>query len=330
MSEQPEIRPESTSSETEKRELEWWQKFADLENRFAWVQGTAMQRILRGRYLCEIVKYAGAKGRTLELGCGVGWLCFNLAEFGASEVFGVDFSPSQIAIAQERAKTIGLADRVHFCCADGTQDNVFAGQFDCVVVHGFLHHLNKTEIRRTMASVPKFLKPNGAFIVFEPVLHEGKPAQTFPLKLRCLLKCQYVLTQLANRGQRFGFRRISQEERSWRDLFSCRAWGVPPHGPSPKEMPFAPGELEGYLSSHFVIERQVVCMAISHLIVQEWLLREVSHPYSSRLLLPWVARAAAWIDRGLVQQVEMLPTSWIFKMWICRLLAKDFSSTSPP
>jgi len=307
-------RPELTSAEMESKELEWWQEFSELEERFAWVQTPMIQRILRGRYVREIVKYAGAGGRILELGCGVGWLCCVLGESGAREVIGVDFSPAQIAIAQEHAEAIGLAGRVHFRCTDGTQENSLKELYDCVVVHAFLHHLNKSEIRRTIASAPRLLKPNGTFIVFEPVMHKGKPEQ----KLSVHFRLQNILSQYALRGQRKGIRRVTPEEKHWRDMFAHRNWGVAPHGPSPKEMPFAPGELEGYLSSHFVIERQVACMVRSHLVVQEWLLRELSHPRSTRLLLPWVARAAAWADNGLIQQIESLPGLWTFNMWVCR------------
>jgi 2-polyprenyl-3-methyl-5-hydroxy-6-metoxy-1,4-benzoquinol methylase len=307
-------RPEITSAELEAKELEWWQEFAELEDRFAWVQTPAIQRILRGRYVREIVKYAGADGRIIELGCGVGWLCFVLADSGAKEVFGVDFSAAQIAIAQDRAEAAGLTGRVHFRCADGTQDTISTELYDCVVVHGFLHHLNKSEIRRTMASVPKLLKPNGAFIVFEPVRREGKLKQAIPMKL----KWQRFLAQLANRGQRYGIRRVSQEEKRWRELFARRNWGLPPHGPSPKEMPFAPGELETYLIPHFVIECQHACMANSHLVIQDWLLRELTYPNTTRWLLPWIARAAAWMDRGLIRQIEPVPDSWILNMWVCR------------
>jgi 2-polyprenyl-3-methyl-5-hydroxy-6-metoxy-1,4-benzoquinol methylase len=307
-------RPEHTPPDIEKRELEWWQKFTELELRFSWVQTPAIQKILRGKYVRQIVKYAGRNGRILELGCGTGWLCFVLAESGAKEVCGVDFSPDQIAIAQSRAEAQGLANRVHFRCADGTQNNGLNELFDCVVAHAFLHHLNKAEISRTIASVPGLLKPNGTFILYEPVFHTSKAGTPMPLKL----KWYYILSQLAYRGQRFGIRHISQEEKYWRDLLAQRNWGIPPHGPSPKEMPFAPGELEDFLTPHFVIERQLACMTNSHCVMQEWLLRELSHPILTRWLLPWVARAAAWIDRELLKQNETLPNTWIFNMWICR------------
>ena len=55
----------------ESRILEWWQEFAELEERCAWMQTPVIQRILRGRYVREIVKYADADSRIIELGCGL-------------------------------------------------------------------------------------------------------------------------------------------------------------------------------------------------------------------------------------------------------------------
>lgn len=309
------IRPEFTSAEIEKKELEWWQEYAGFEERFAWVQTPEMQRILRGRYVREIVKIAGAGGRILELGCGAGWLCLKLAEAGSKEVHGIDFSPAQIDISRERARSAGLEDRVHFECADGTQDSGSSTLYDCVVVHAFLHHLNRSEISRTLASVPRFLKPGGAFIVFEPVLQKGNPGDRYPLRLRA----QNALSKLAKPGKASLARRMSAEEKHYRESYARRTWGVPPHGPSPKEMGFAPGELENYLSADFVIERQSACLVHSHIVVMEWLLRGLSQPKSTRFLLPWVARAASWLDQGLTRRTQSLPSIWTFNMLVCRL-----------
>jgi len=306
-------RPEATPPETEERELLWWQEFSELEQRFSWVQTPAMQRILRGKYVREIVELAGTGGRILELGCGAGWLCIELAKSGANEVCGVDFAASQISIAERRAESAGVKDCVRFKCLDGTKKDVSEDQYDCVVVHAFLHHLDSSEIRRTMASVPGLLKPNGSFIVFEPVLSDHRsvcPSSKWAI-------VQTELARLASLGQRFRFRRVSQEESRWRAMFARRNWGVPPHGPSPKEMPFVPGELEEYLEPYFRIEQRSVCMALSHLTVQEWLLRELSHPFSTRMLLPWVARAAAWMDKCLLSQAKLPPGLWLFTMFVC-------------
>lgn len=309
-------RPESTPAETERLELEWWRTFAEIEEKFCWVQTPAMQRVLRGWYVQQIVERAGTGGRILELGCGVGWLCFILAEAGARDVVGIDFSPSQIAIAQRRAQESGLGERVRFYCADGTQEASATEKYDCVVVHGFLHHLNNAEIHRTLAGIPKLLKPDGVFIVFEPVWDPERAGRSLPRGM----KLQHFLMQCARSGSRYGLRRYSVEEKGWRELLLQRGWGTAPHGPSPKEMPFKPGELEGFLHPYFSIERRINCMAASHLVVQEWLLRGLSHPFSTRLLLPWIARVSAWADRHMIKSEDArLPDAWIHTMWTCRL-----------
>lgn len=313
-------RSKSTTPDVEARELEWWQMFAEVEERFSWVQTPPMQRVLRGRYVREIVRTAGERGSILELGCGGGWLSFVLAQAGAAKVVGVDFSSAQIEIANQRAAKLGLCGRVQFFCADGTQSGFPSELYDCVVVHGFLHHLDQSEIARTIANIPKLLKPGGVFIVFEPVRHgvydASRPLTKWERRL-------YFLIRLANAGQRFGIRKIAPEERAWRDLLGRRNFEQPPHGPSPKELPFEPGELEHFLQSHFRIQRQVVCMAISHLVVQEWLLRAISHPLSTSFLLPIMARLAAKWDYTLVTREKPVPGLWSFTMFVCRPRIQD-------
>ncbi|MGA2260984.1 MAG: class I SAM-dependent methyltransferase [Acidobacteriota bacterium] len=315
MNKLPNERAETSSAELDASERQWWQTFAELEYRFAWAQPPAMQRILRGRYMREIVRLAGKGGHILELGCGTGWLCLALARSGASNVCGLDFSPAQIAIAKMQAENAGLADRVHFMCADATSDCKPGENFDCVVIHGFLHHLDKTEIARTLTSVRRWLKPSGVLVVFEPIHHKdqpGKPCSRWE-------RWQWILARWSSRGRRWGLRRESSEEARWRALFARRTVGVAPYGPSPKEIGFIPGELESYLCRHFIVERKQPCMVMSHLVVQEWLLRELSHPRLSRLLLPCVARAAAWMDRRLLHQAELPANLWVMTLFVCHL-----------
>jgi 2-polyprenyl-3-methyl-5-hydroxy-6-metoxy-1,4-benzoquinol methylase len=309
-------RPQTTAPDVERRELEWWEKFAEAEERFAWVQTSMLQRILRGRYVRDIVRAAGSQGTILELGCGVGWLSLILARAGAAKVVGVDFSSAQIDIANQRAAAAALSSRVQFRCLDGTVGDQTAERYDCVLVHGFLHHLNQTEIHRVLANAPLLLKPKGVLIVLEPVLSKDIGAH----RTSKWEKRLHILGWLANAGRRYGVRHISASELHWRNLLSQRNWGLPPHGPSPKEMPFEPGELESYLTPGFEIERRQECMAISHLVVQEWLLRQISHPVTSRLLLPVIAWLAACWDRKMISSSDPPPGIWVFTMFICRPL----------
>lgn len=310
------VRLPQTTPELEAKELLWWQRFADLENRFAWVQTPPLQRILRTHYVRQILATAGRGGTILDLGCGTGWLSLILASAGATSVTGVDFSPAQIKIANQNMRASGFGHRLRFECLDATADESPREQYDCVVLHGFLHHLSKDEIRNTLSSIPCLLKPQGRLVVFEPVTcRDGEPSgsqSTYRYRLE-------MLRRLAGSGVRWGVRRVSKEEQSLRDALAERNWGTPPFGPSPKETPFIRGELEAYLSEAFVVEEHCTVMAMSHLVVQDWLLRLESHPLSTRVLLPIVARLAAMWDRKLVAETPLPPDLWLFTLFKCRL-----------
>lgn len=312
------LRPETTSPELEAEEQAWWERYAMLEDRFAWVQTPRVQQLLRGKYVREIIGLIPKGGRILELGCGTGWLCLQLLRSGAEEVWGIDFSPAQIAIAREQAKIAGLEPRAHFICGDGSQSNAEHGKFDCVLVHAFLHHLDQSEIARLFASVPGMLKAGGKFIVVEPVRQEGEKLCQSRWE-----RWQWKLIALANLGDRYRLRRENDEEKKWRAMLKARAVGQYPHGPSPKEMPFSPGELEVYLGRHFDVIDSKGCMAMSHIVVQEWLLREISHPWSTKVILPFVIRLAAWLDGHMVRQAEFPPGMWRFSIYICNYPKKS-------
>jgi 2-polyprenyl-3-methyl-5-hydroxy-6-metoxy-1,4-benzoquinol methylase len=306
-------RPLIVSEEIEEKELLWWQQFAEVEDRFCWVQTPQAQRILRGHYLREIISVTKPGGRILELGCGTGWLCILLAELGALEVCGIDFSEAQIRLATQNAKQRNVSSRTKFYCMDGTSGQFGFGQFDTVIVHGFLHHLTVTEIEKTLRSIPSLLTPNASFIVFEPIRRVNQsnaPANPWVKRI-------WKLSQMANRGARYGLRKFSKRESEIRELIGKRSVGMSPHGPSPKEMPFEENELDYFLSPYFLITQRKTCMTISHLVVQEWLLRQVSQPFSSKLLIPFVARLAAWFDQKAITYPTVLGDVWSFDMFIC-------------
>lgn len=307
-------RPFTVSDEIEKKEHQWWQQFAEVEDKFCWVQTPQVQKILRGNYLRKIINLTKHRGRILELGCGTGWLCMLLAELGASEVYGIDFSEAQIQLAIQNAAHRGVSERVRFYCMDGTSGKLEFGQFDTVIVHGFLHHLAVSEIELTLKNIPSLLNQNGSFIVFEPIRRVSQIDAPVNPWLNRICK----LRKTANRGSRYGLRKFSKKESEIRELIEKRQAGVYPHGPSPKEMPFEVNELECYLDHKFKIIQQQTYMTISHLVVQEWLLRQVSQPFSSKLLLPIVARLAAYFDRKAIAYPNDLCDVWSFDMFTCK------------
>lgn len=305
------------SEDIDAAEKQWWERFSEVENKFCWVQTPLIQKHLRGSYLQRIIRYAGTNGNILELGCGTGWLCLLLAKLGARRVTGIDFSQKQIQTALDAAKYAqGKNANVSFQCVDGTSFTPNGTSFDVVIAHAFLHHLSVEEINKTLDAVPNLLAKDGVFITFEPTFRKSQ--NTFSLnKWEKLFR---FIQHSAIRGQKLGFRKMSNNEISIRTLIAERPQGIPPYGPSPKEIPFLDGELERLLSKNFTVLEVTRCMTMSHLVMQEWLLREISNPVSSKLLMPFIARLVAWIEKNNIKHLNLKKQScnWTFNMFVCK------------
>ena len=76
--------------------------------------------------------------RVLDIGCGYGGLGLYLAETHGVEVTGITLSTEQLAVANERAKERGLADRAKFLLEDYRE---IGGRFDRIVSVGMFEHV---------------------------------------------------------------------------------------------------------------------------------------------------------------------------------------------
>jgi SAM-dependent methyltransferase len=307
-------RLEISTPELDAAELDWWKKFSEIEEHFCWVQTPAIQQFLRGDYLRHIVGLVPPNGRILELGCGTGWLVIILAKLKANRVVGVDFSDKQIEQARRRAVEAKVTDRVSFRVADVFSMRGSSEVFDVIIVHGLLHHLTMIEIRRALATAHTLLCKNGRMVIWEPVHY---PLLELPPKAQRLLRFLRWLQNIPVRGQRWKLRRFSAEERRVRELIAEREVVTPPFGPSPKEMPFSPGELPTLIAPYFHIKERRRCLAVSHLIAQETLLMEVSHPFLARLVRWPLLIAARQIERRLLALDPPPSGMWIVEMFDC-------------
>ena len=100
----------------------------------------------------------------LEVGCGNGYLCLELARDG-HEVLGIDVSPDIIEVA-ERSSTAhpqppGFGS-LRYLCADVNTWQASEASFDCVIFNRSLHHL--PALQQTMAQVQRLLKQGGRII----------------------------------------------------------------------------------------------------------------------------------------------------------------------
>jgi SAM-dependent methyltransferase len=104
-------------------------------------------------------------GRVCHLQCHIGDNSFSLAQLGASEVVGVDFSSRSIEVATMRAARLGLSDRVRFVHVSVNEAAAALGStFDGVYTSwGALTWL--PDIASWAATVHGLLKSQGWFYV---------------------------------------------------------------------------------------------------------------------------------------------------------------------
>lgn len=100
--------------------------------------------------------------RALELGCGSGHSLLYLAERGATELWGVDLSPVQIAFAQETLRAFGPRCNL-FESPMEVNPGIPSGYFDLVFSLWGLGW--SMDLPATMGLVADYLRPGGCFLV---------------------------------------------------------------------------------------------------------------------------------------------------------------------
>jgi 2-polyprenyl-6-hydroxyphenyl methylase/3-demethylubiquinone-9 3-methyltransferase len=89
----------------------------------------------------------------VEVGCGNGYLCLELARDG-HEVLGIDVSPDIIEVAERsraaHSQPPGFGS-LRYLCADVNTWQAPEARFDCVIFNRSLHHL--PALQQTMAQV---------------------------------------------------------------------------------------------------------------------------------------------------------------------------------
>jgi tocopherol O-methyltransferase len=119
----------------------------------------------------------GAK--VLDVGCGLGGSAFWLARKLGCSVLGITISPVQKRLAERRARSFGLSDRVRFAVGDADELDFGTESFDAIwSIECIDHVFNKERFVRNCAHV---LRPGGAlglcsWLAAESSSHAANPA----------------------------------------------------------------------------------------------------------------------------------------------------------
>ena len=103
------------------------------------------------------------KGQTvLDIGCGWGGMCFEIAKQSSCEVTGISLSKNQINYCNNKAKELGLDNQVKFELIDYRE---VRGKFDKVYSVGMFEHVGKKFYNTFFKSINKLLKEDGIFLL---------------------------------------------------------------------------------------------------------------------------------------------------------------------
>jgi len=100
--------------------------------------------------------------RVLDIGSGWGGLALYLAQECNVEVTGITLSVEQLRVAERRAATLGLADRVKFELKDYRE---VTGQFDRIVSVGMFEHVGVVHYPAFFAKIREILADDGVALV---------------------------------------------------------------------------------------------------------------------------------------------------------------------
>jgi len=145
---------------------EWWRKLFNAL--YVKTDGDVVENAENTRREVDFIVSAAAitaHSQILDLCCGQGRHCLELARRGFKNVNGVDRSRYLIRLAKKRAQTEGL--NVIFKEGDARNPRLPENSMDCVAIMGnsFGYFSNKQDDEKVLTTVGKILRPTGQLVL---------------------------------------------------------------------------------------------------------------------------------------------------------------------
>ena len=145
---------------------EWWRSLFNAL--YVKTDGDVVENRENTRREVDFIVGAAAiqhHSQILDLCCGQGRHCLELARRGFRNVTGVDRSRYLIRLARKRAQTEGL--HVLFKEGDARSPRLIENSYDCVAIMGnsFGYFSNKQDDEKVLTAVGKILRPTGQLVL---------------------------------------------------------------------------------------------------------------------------------------------------------------------
>jgi D-alanine-D-alanine ligase len=145
---------------------EWWRKLFNAL--YVKTDGDVVENVENTRREVDFIVAAAAiqpHSHILDLCCGQGRHCLELARRGFRNVSGVDRSRYLVRLARKRAQSEGL--QVVFKEGDARNPRLAENSFDCVAIMGnsFGYFSNKQDDEKVLTAVGKILRPSGQLVL---------------------------------------------------------------------------------------------------------------------------------------------------------------------
>lgn len=114
-----------------------------------------------------INKYSIDKKNIIDIGCGAGTLCFQVASKGI-QVLGIDISSKAIKMCQQSSGILGLDKFAKFKVVDFPEESV-KGKFDLVIFTEVIEHLHDDKL--ALQKIFNMLNKGGIVIITTPSLN---------------------------------------------------------------------------------------------------------------------------------------------------------------
>ena len=160
--------------------------------------------------------------RVLDIGCGWGGLALYLNKHYDCEVLGVALARDQIAFCKERAKNLGVDDKVKFALMDYRD---VEGQFDRISSVGLLEHVGTVHYPQFFEHTHKLLTNDG--VMFSHCCgRAGPPGFTDAWTRKYIFPGGYIpaLSELVTQSEKAGFQIMDVEAMRFHYSHTLEEW----------------------------------------------------------------------------------------------------------